>query len=41
MNYYKKGQKYEKSKICSGGGVSPEITDTMRKRHFSGRKVVL
>lgn len=40
MNYYKKGQKYEKSKICSGG-ASPEITDTMRKRHFSGRKVVL
>ncbi len=23
------------------GGVSPEIADTMRKHHFSGRKVVL
>lgn len=23
------------------GGVSPEITDTMRKHHFSSRKVVL
>lgn len=24
-----------------GGGVSPELTDTMRKHHFSSRKVVL
>lgn len=23
------------------GGVSPELTDTMREHHFSSRKVVL
>ena len=28
-------------KFVRGGGVSPELTDTMRKHHFSDRKVVL